>query len=72
MEKIKVENTKPMKIAYIEHIGAYSEVPYDEYMNRLLVYLLLITCFWITRTNKLIKINKKIILLEAIGCFMEK
>ena len=35
MDKVKVEKTKPMKIAYIEHIGAYSEVPYDEYMNRL-------------------------------------
>jgi len=35
MEKIKVEKTKPMKIAYIEHVGAYGETPYDEYYSRL-------------------------------------
>jgi len=35
MGKVKVEKTKPMKIAYIEHIGAYGEIPYDEYYSRL-------------------------------------
>ncbi len=35
MDKIKIEKTKPMKIAYIEHVGAYSEVPFDKYIPRL-------------------------------------
>jgi len=35
MEKIKVKKTKPMKIAYIEHVGDYSETPYDRYISRL-------------------------------------
>ena len=35
MAKIKVEKTKPMKIAYIEHVGAYGEIPYEKYYSRL-------------------------------------
>ena len=35
MDKIKIEKLKPMKLAYIEHIGKYDEVPYDKYAPRL-------------------------------------
>jgi len=35
MEKIKIEKTKPMKIAYFEHIGAYGDIPFDKYIPRL-------------------------------------
>jgi len=35
MAKIKAKTTKPMTVAYIEHIGPYSEVPWEEYMERL-------------------------------------
>jgi len=35
MEKIKVKKTKPMKVAYIEHVGPYDRIPWDEYMSRL-------------------------------------
>jgi len=35
MDKIKIKKVKPMKLAYIEHIGEYSKVPYDRYVPRL-------------------------------------
>jgi len=35
MEKIKVEKTKPIQLAYIEHVGVYGEIPFDEYVPRL-------------------------------------
>ena len=35
MDKIKIEKTKPIKLAYIEHFGEYSKVPYGEYVPRL-------------------------------------
>ena len=35
MDKIRIEKTKPIKLAYIEHIGEYSKVPYGEYIQRL-------------------------------------
>ena len=35
MDKIKIKKIKPMKLAYIEHIGEYSKVPYDKYVPRL-------------------------------------
>jgi len=35
MDKIKIETLKPMKIAYIEHVGEYAKVPYDKYVPRL-------------------------------------
>lgn len=35
MDKIKIEKTKPIKLAYIEHIGEYSKVPFGEYIPRL-------------------------------------
>jgi effector-binding domain-containing protein len=35
MYKIKIEKTKPMKLAYIEHIGEYSKIPFDKYVPRL-------------------------------------
>ena len=35
MDKIKIQKFKPVKLAYIEHIGKYDEVPYDEYVPRL-------------------------------------
>ncbi len=35
MDKIKVEKTKPIQLAYIEHVGVYGEIPFDEYIPRL-------------------------------------
>lgn len=35
MDKIKIQKFKPLKLAYIEHIGAYDRVPYDKYVPRL-------------------------------------
>ena len=35
MAKIKVKKLKPMKIAYIEHTGAYDKIPYGEYFEKL-------------------------------------
>ncbi len=35
MEKVRVEKTKSMKLAYIEHVGAYDRVPWDDYMAKL-------------------------------------
>ena len=35
MDKIKIQTFKPIKLAYIEYIGKYSEVPYDKYVPRL-------------------------------------
>lgn len=35
MAKIKIEKTKPMKLAYIEHFGEYASVPYDKYVPKL-------------------------------------
>lgn len=35
MDKIKIKTTKPMKLAYIEHVGEYGKVPYDKYIPRL-------------------------------------
>jgi len=35
MDKIKIQKLKPIKLAYIEHIGKYDEVPYDKYVPRL-------------------------------------
>ena len=35
MDKIKIQTFKPIKLAYIEHIGRYDEVPYDKYVPRL-------------------------------------
>ena len=35
MGKIKIQTFKPIKLAYIEHIGGYDKVPYDRYVPRL-------------------------------------
>lgn len=35
MEKIKMKTFKSLKLAYIEHMGPYDKVPYDEYVPRL-------------------------------------
>jgi DNA gyrase inhibitor GyrI len=35
MANIKIQKLKPVKLAYIEHIGRYDEVPYDRYVPRL-------------------------------------
>lgn len=35
MTKIKIKKRKPTKIAYIEHTGEYSTVPYDEDISKL-------------------------------------
>lgn len=38
MAKIKVKKTKPMKVAYVEHVGEYGKVPWDEYMEKLFAW----------------------------------
>ncbi len=38
MAKIKVKKTKPMKVAYVEHVGEYGKVPWDEYMGKLFAW----------------------------------
>ena len=38
MDKIKIEKTKPMKLAYIEHVGEYGKIPFDEYIPRLFAW----------------------------------
>lgn len=35
MDKIWIQKFKPIKLAYIEHIGRYDQVPYDKYVPRL-------------------------------------
>ena len=35
MAGIKIKTIKPQKLAYIEHTGNYSEIPYDEYYDKL-------------------------------------
>jgi effector-binding domain-containing protein len=35
MAKVKLKNRKPSKLVYIEHVGAYDKIPYDEYFNKL-------------------------------------
>ncbi len=35
MIKVKIKNTKPTRLAYIEHTGDYGNVPYDEYYSKL-------------------------------------
>ena len=38
MTKIKIKKRKPTKIAYIEHTGDYSSIPYDEDISKLYSY----------------------------------
>ena len=38
MTKIKIKNRKPTKIAYIEHTGDYSSIPYDEDISKLYAF----------------------------------
>lgn len=33
--KVKLEQRKPVRLAYIEHVGPYDAIPYTEYMERL-------------------------------------
>ncbi len=33
--QIKIEKKKPVKLAYIEHVGAYDSIPFEEYLERL-------------------------------------
>jgi len=33
--KVKVEQRKPVKLAYIEHAGAYDKIPFQTYIGRL-------------------------------------
>src|SRR3990172_6151826 len=33
--KVKVEQRKPVKLAYIEHTGAYDDIPFETYIGRL-------------------------------------
>jgi effector-binding domain-containing protein len=35
MVGVKLESRKPMTIAYIEHVGSYSGIPFGKYMERL-------------------------------------
>jgi len=35
MDKIKIQKNKPIKLAYIEHIGKYDTIPFDKYIPRL-------------------------------------
>jgi len=35
MAKIKIKKTKPYKLAYIEHVGDYRNVPFDKYIPQL-------------------------------------
>jgi AraC family transcriptional regulator len=35
MVGIKIKTIKPQKLAYIEHTGNYSEIPYDDYYEKL-------------------------------------
>lgn len=35
MAGIKVEKRKPVKLAYIEHVGSYGAIPFDDYIPRL-------------------------------------
>jgi AraC family transcriptional regulator len=35
MAGIKIKTLKPQKLAYIEHTGTYSEIPYDKYYDML-------------------------------------
>ena len=35
MADVKIKQTKPCKLAYLEHTGDYGHIPYDEYFNRL-------------------------------------
>ena len=35
MAKVKVKKMKGMKLAYIEHVGAYSTIPFDELIGEL-------------------------------------
>lgn len=33
--KVKLERRKPVRLAYIEHVGAYDAIPFEDYVNRL-------------------------------------
>ena len=35
MAKVKVEKTKPVTLAYVEHRGSYDEIPFQKYMEKL-------------------------------------
>jgi AraC family transcriptional regulator len=35
MADVKLESRKPMTIAYIEHVGSYSKIPFDKYFGQL-------------------------------------
>jgi effector-binding domain-containing protein len=35
MAGIKIKTIKPQRLAYIEHTGEYSKIPYDQYFERL-------------------------------------
>jgi effector-binding domain-containing protein len=35
MTKVKVEKKDAVKLAYIEHVGAYDKIPFDKYVPRL-------------------------------------
>lgn len=35
MAEIEIKKTKPLKLAYIEHVGDYGSIPFDKYINQL-------------------------------------
>jgi len=35
MADVKIKKIKPFKMAYIEHVGSYDEIPFDEYISQL-------------------------------------
>ena len=34
MAKVKVETRKPIRMAYIEHVGDYGAIPFAQYIER--------------------------------------
>jgi effector-binding domain-containing protein len=35
MTRVRIEQKNPIKLAYIEHVGAYDKIPFDQYIPRL-------------------------------------
>jgi effector-binding domain-containing protein len=35
MSRVRIEKKNSIKLAYIEHVGAYDKIPFDEYIPRL-------------------------------------
>lgn len=35
MQRVKLEETKPVRLAYVEHMGSYDKIPFPQYMEKL-------------------------------------